>query len=303
MNSSIIHSLLYAILLLAYLNSCKLKSQDKYCGQHAPGLIPKVFAPEFISKNDRYEFGICFSKNGEEIFYGIDNNEKSEIHHSKLKKGIWSSSTPLLLDSIFSYNDPMLSPDENKLYFISDQSINDTKQKDIDIWYIERIDNGWSKPINAGTNINSLQNEYFVSFTDSNKMYFSSNKEARENEDYNFDIYCAQLTSDEYQKPIRISGNINTNRYEADVFIAPDESYIIYCSKRRSGLGKGDLYISYKDINDEWTPSVNMGSPINTKGHELCPFVSKDGKYFFYTSNEDIYWVSADILKKFKPSE
>jgi hypothetical protein len=32
-----------------------------------------------------------------------------------------------------------------------------------------------------------------------------------------------------------------------------------------------------------------MEDIINTENHELCPFVTKDGNYFFYTSNEDIY--------------
>jgi hypothetical protein len=43
-----------------------------------------------------------------------------------------------------------------------------------------------------------------------------------------------------------------------------------------------------------------MGDKINTKNHELCPFVSKDGKYLFYTSNQDIYWVSAEIINEIK---
>lgn len=39
-----------------------------------------------------------------------------------------------------------------------------------------------------------------------------------------------------------------------------------------------------------------MGQFVNSAGHELCPFVTKDGNYFFYTSNQDIYWVDATII-------
>jgi len=84
------------------------------------------------------------------------------------------------------------------------------------------------------------------------------------------------------------------------VFIAPDESYMIFCAVRREGLGQGDMYISFKDANGNWGQSVNMGAPFNTEGHELCPFVSKDGKYLFYTSNQDIYWVSTAVLDNYK---
>jgi len=32
----------------------------------------------------------------------------------------------------------------------------------------------------------------------------------------------------------------------------------------------------------------------------LCPFVTQDGQYLFYTSNQDIYWVNAEIINTFK---
>jgi topoisomerase IA-like protein len=43
-----------------------------------------------------------------------------------------------------------------------------------------------------------------------------------------------------------------------------------------------------------------MGKEINTENYEYCPFVTKDGKYLFYTSNQDIYWVSIEIINKIK---
>ncbi|MEL7005834.1 MAG: hypothetical protein AAFN93_24360 [Bacteroidota bacterium] len=43
-----------------------------------------------------------------------------------------------------------------------------------------------------------------------------------------------------------------------------------------------------------------MGDKINSEGHELCPFVSKDGKYFFYSSKKDIYWVSTVIINEMR---
>ena len=93
---------------------------------------------------------------------------------------------------------------------------------------------------------------------------------------------------------------INTEHYEADVFIAPDESYMIFCAVRPDGFGRGDLYISFNDGGGNWTEAKNMGDLINSNGHELCPFVSPDGQYFFYTSNQDIYWVSTSIIDDYR---
>ena len=103
-----------------------------------------------------------------------------------------------------------------------------------------------------------------------------------------------------FQKSIRLGDQINSADYEADVFIAPDETYIIFCSTRADGYGRGDLYISFKQDNGEWTKAVNLKAPINSKNHELCPWVTQDGKYFLYTSNQDIYWVSTEIFERSK---
>ena len=272
-----------------------------YCGQKEPDLIPNIFAPNFISKPDRYEFGFVLSKNGKELFYGVSNEGKGEIHYSTLEHGVWSPPKVMLHDEWFAYNDPMLSPDEQRLYFISDQPLDTSKnKKDIDIWYVQRQQDGWSSPINVGPTINSEANEYYISFTADGTMYFASNVKADSTKQYNFAIYKSSPINGVFQTPVRLDDNVNTNQYEADVFIAPDESYIIFCANRREGLGRGDLYISFKDEKGKWTPSKNMGEIINTPNHELCPFVSHDGKYLFYTSNEDIYWVSTKIFEQLK---
>ncbi|MEL7145628.1 MAG: hypothetical protein AAFO69_04610, partial [Bacteroidota bacterium] len=161
---------------------------------------------------------------------------------------------------------------------------------------------GWSDPINAGSTINSKYDEYYISFTNDGTMYFSSDVNAPENQKGNdFDIYAAKWKDGNFQKPEVLGKSVNTEAYEADVFVSPDESYLIFCANRADGLGRGDLYISFRNTDGTWTKSVNMGGLINTKGHELCPFVTYDGKYLFYSSNREIYWVSTDILMQYRP--
>ncbi len=125
-------------------------------------------------------------------------------------------------------------------------------------------------------------------------MYFSSNKEA------SFNIYSSKSIGGEFQKAISLGDSINTPNYEADVFIDPNESYIIFCAERKGSLGQGDLYISFKKPDGAWTKSKNMGQLVNSKEHEFCPYVSKDGKYLFYTRNGDIYWIDAKIIEHYR---
>lgn len=274
-----------------------------YFGQKPPSNEPEIFAPNIISRPDRYEFGCTFSKDGTEFYFGVDNNGIMEIHFTNLIDGVWSPQKKLFESDFISYNDPMFSPDQRRLYFISNRSLDEKGTKDdIDIWYIEResIKSEWSNPKNLGIPINGSLNEYYASFTNDGTLYFASKDKSEDAPRNAFDIYRSKYKNGQFQKPEILPKTINTDRYEADVFIAPDESYMIFCSIRKNGLGKGDLYISFKDKEGNWLEAVNMGTTINTENHELCPFVSVDGKYLFYTSNQDIYWVSTDLLEDYK---
>jgi GH43 family beta-xylosidase len=173
-------------------------------------------------------------------------------------------------------------------------------KQDHDIWYVEKERDGWSEPINAGPNINSNKNEYYISFTQTGTMYFSSNKIISSERKNNFDIYSSKSIDGVFQEAIPLGDSINTLNYEADVFVDPKETYIIFCARRQEGLGRSDLYISFKNTNGRWSKSINMGDKINTEKHELCPFVSKDGQYLFYTSNQDIYWVNSKVIDELR---
>lgn len=292
------HAKVNFLLLFILLVGCT-KTVDEsltYLKQAPPSIVPKIFAPNFISKETESEFGSVFNEEATEFFYGVDVNGKEEIRYSKLVGNSWSEPETILAHERYGYNDPFLSPDENKLFFISRRALDGLGElQNYDIWYAERVDNEWSDPINAGRNINSGENEYYISFTNDGVMYFSSNKR-----DANFDIYSSKFVNGKFQKPIPLSDSINTPAYEADVFVDPEETYIIFCGIRPEGLGRGDLYISFKNPDGTWSKSINMGDKINTENHELCPFVSKDGKFLFYTSNQDIYWVSAKIIDEIK---
>lgn len=295
-----INSLFWCLLTPLIVCSQEIDDRLKYLEQKPPSLNPEIFAPGIISKNTESEFGSVFNKEATAFFYGVNVGGRTEIRHSKLMENRWSEPSTILSHEKYGFNDPFLSPDEKRLYFISKRALDGLGAKqDHDIWYVEKEGDEWSEPINAGSNINSNKNEYYISFSQSGTMYFSSNKVTSKKHN-DFDIYSSKSIDGEFQKAITLGDSINTSNYEADVFVDPKESYIIFCARRPEGLGRGDLYISFKNTDETWTKSINMGAKINTEKHELCPFVSRDGKYLFYTSNQDIYWVSSKIIDELK---
>jgi len=285
------------------ISSCQRiqSNSHNYIDTRIPAIQPLVFAKDFISHDSISEFGSVFNKELTEFYYAIDTDGKAEIKQSNLKDGKWSAPETIISDTTFGFNDPFLSPDESKLYYISNYPRNDQDTiKDYDIWYSERKDGKWSNPINAGLQINTDADEYYMSFTNEGTMYYASNRDNLQGRKRDFDIFKSPIVNGKFGKGEKLGPSINTKYYEADVFVAPDESYLIFCSIRKSGLGNGDMYISFMQDNKQWSPAISMGSPINTPGHELCPFVSSDGKYFFYTSSKDIYWVSTEVIEQLK---
>ena len=90
---------------------------------------------------------------------------------------------------------------------------------------------------------------------------------------------------------------MNTGKAEFDPFISKDEKLIIFASSKRDDtIGGTDLYFS-KFENGKWTRAKNLGKQINTPTRDFCPYISPDGKYFFFSSDSDVKWVGIDVLK------
>ena len=116
-----------------------------------------------------------------------------------------------------------------------------------------------------------------------------------------------------YQKPAYMDDKFNAHQTDWTPYIAPDESYFIFCSFRAGGFGSGDLYISFKQKDGSWGKVINMGDKINTPANERFPNVTPDGKYLFFNSTKkipgaaanapgngdgDVYWVDAKIIEE-----
>ena len=256
---------------------------------------------ELFSIEGRFEYGNSFSNDGKEFYYSVNVGQKPQINVIKFENNSWTSPKTILVHDVYGYNDAFLSPDDKRLYFISDRTLDGKgPKKDIDIWYVERKGEDWSEPINAGESINANKNEYYISFTKKGTMFFSSNAGTTAETDKNYDVRTAEFSGGKFLPNKKLGSAINTEHYEADVFVSPDESYVIFCSERPGGKGAGDLYISFKNTKGEWSPAKNMGDAINTSSYEFCPYVTPDGKFLFFSRRGEIYWVSSSVIENLK---
>ncbi len=276
--------------------------KGEYLGQKPPGTVPEVFAPGIVSTRIG-EFNAAFSPDGKEFYFSV--NERSGRETMKFmtcKNDQWTPPQPVSFVSPQNDCDPLFSFDGRRLYFISTRPKKDRAgSRDWDIWYVEKTDTGWSKPINIGPPVNSEVDEYYVSLTQHGTIYFASNRAGGLG---SFDIYRSRFVDGQYTKPENLGDSINTRHLEHDPFIAPDESYLLFTSvDRPEGFGTGDLYISSRKKDGTWTKSKNLGKAFNSSGYDFCPIVSPDGKYFFFTRKGDIYWASMAAIQELFESD
>lgn len=310
-----------------------LVSGNAYLGQEKPGDVPELFAPGIVSTG-MYTRDIAMTPDGREIYFCVSlaNYTFATIMVTKEINGKWTHPEVMeyMRDPQFMNLEPCISPDGEKFYFLSNRPdlTRNEVAGDEDIWIMDKMGNEWGAPYNPGAPVNSESPEFFPSVTRDGTLYFTrSEKEGRENY-----IFRSKMVDGKYQEPEKLPPQVNSGLTQFNAFIDPDERYLIVpVNGRKDTYGSTDYYIVYRNPDDTWSEPVNLGDKINTgSGLEFSPYVSPDGKYFFFMSsrlpekdnwpeeltfslmkemfnspgygNSSIYWVSTEFISEKKPS-
>lgn len=266
--------------------------------QKTERVFPSVFN-EFPNVRD-----FAINNNQDEIYFTVESFKKEYSFIAVIQKidNKWTTPKVASFSGMYKDLEPFLSPDGLKLFFASNRINNTSKgiKKDIDIWYVERISlkTKWSSPKNIGSVINTNADEFYPSVTNKGDLFFTAAyKDAKGKED----IYVSRLVNGKYTKPISLGSGVNSEKYEFNAFVAPDESFIIFTSYgRKDDTGRGDLYISYKVKNNQWLPATNLGKSINSKEIDYCPFVDFKSKSLYFTSAKNTLKKSFKSKKNIK---
>jgi len=252
----------------------------------ATALAPELVGPGVIS-TPLDELNAAITPDGNEMYYSLNgpNNGVGLIVVSRRRGGRWSEPEMASFSGRGTDYDPFVHPDGTKLFFISNRQApgKEADPRDFDIWMVTRTgDGGWSEPTNLGAPVNSTGAEYYPSVTQDGTLYFSSRRQQTQG---GFDIYRSRLVNGAYTEPEDLGPAVNKTTSEVDIYVAPDESYIVFVGYgRQDTMGSGDLYISYRNADDTWTESANLGAVVNSSAREYCPIGSPDGQYFYWTS-------------------
>ncbi|MCI0471538.1 MAG: ankyrin repeat domain-containing protein [Candidatus Aminicenantes bacterium] len=265
----------------------------KYLGQKAPGIVPEIFAPGIVS-TDGAELGGTFSPAGNEFYFTRSGGEKrlktNTIMVTKLENGFWTE--PQIADFSGKYFDfePFISPDGSKLYFGSMRALDgSTRQDSLHQWFLEKTPTGWTEPRPMGS-----------PFVDEIVIYPSAARDGTIYFSGKDGIYVSGYINGKYQAPERLpEDTINLFSLTAHPFVAPDEGYLLF-DATPYGM-QPDIFVSFRQKDGSWTRARKMGIEINTPEAEICPAISPDGRYLFFTRSKDIYWVDAGIIHQLTP--
>ena len=255
---------------------------------------PVLFA-EGIINTAADEYNPTFTPDGKTVYFTrrIDRKGNEVIMFSRLENGKWTAPVTAEFSGKFPDKEPMLSPDGKRIFFASMRPNGHDEKANFDIWMAEKSAKGWNEPKNLGANVNSSGYDNYPSIAADGTLYFAS---VRQDGRKDNDLYRSRLVNGEYQKAENLGDVINTPATEADPFVAPDQSYLIVCTDREGGAGEGDLFISFNK-NGKWTAPQSLGKIINTEVYEYTPFVSADGKTFYFSRGwGDIYHIDASAL-------
>ena len=185
---------------------------------------PKILAKEITTAfNDG---PATFNENGNIIYYSRNNSienalrnisdtsNKLGIYSAELVNGIWTNIKPFTYNNpLYSFCTPALTPDGERIYFSSDMP---GGYGGMDLYYCDRRNSDWDKPVNLGPVINTPKNESFPFACRFGKLFFASDGHKGFG---GKDLFYTQEINKEWITPVHLDSAINSTADDFGIVI------------------------------------------------------------------------------------
>ena len=274
-----------------------------YLGQIFNSEKSDVFARGIISEHQSVASTIVFNPNKNEAYWGTwliypnTDIRKSIIMFTHVENNRWTEPAPAPF-SMDHDHAPIYSLSGEKLFFQSQRALEGKPESHaLRIWYVNRVDNGWSRPQTFDHIINSMKLKRGFSFDKKGNLFFAA---SNNNSTEKGDIYFSKLINGKYSQPEKLGENINTENDEFWPCISPNGDFILF-----NRLSPGfDIYISFKDKTGMWTAVQSIGDLVEREGGIGHAALSPDGKYLFFVKYVDgidrMYWIDTKFIEELK---
>ncbi|MEK6480687.1 OmpA family protein [Catalinimonas sp. 4WD22] len=178
---------------------------------------------------------------------------------------------------------PVLTVDQESMIFTGRRG--SLPQYDEDIYISKKQADGlWSKPEILSENINTRANEGTCTISaDGRTLIFTA---CQDRSGFgSCDLYISYKIGDEWTVPKNLGNKVNGSSWESQPSLSADGNTLYFVSDRKGGHGRRDIYVTYRNDQDEWCAAENLGKAINTPRDEVSPFIHVNGQTLYFASD------------------
>ncbi len=249
---------------------------------------PVPVAPGVIS-GPQNDGSPTFSPDGKTLFFTRSTTHWTVILESRKESGQWSRPRLAPFSGSWPDSSPAMAPDGSYLVFESIRPIGEPEPgkpapaKASNLWRVDRVGEGWSEPKRLPDTVNVGHSLWKPSVAQDGTIYFT--------------VISAQgnkrLYSSKYEKGSYVAAQplsfSDGSTGDVDPEIAPDGSFLIFCSSGRlKGDDKDHLYITRRR-GDEWGPVVQMRYAGDDKPYGFStddePHLGADHRTVYFSSD------------------
>lgn len=251
--------------------------------------------------NSPYHDGpIAFYRGGKHVVFSRNNLSAGKPVHNNGKVHLKLYFADLKEDNImtnvepFQYNDdaysighPWMSEDGNILYFSSDRP---GGLGGVDIYSSERKEGKWTAPLNLGSSINTMGDEFYPFMSNDTTLYFSSTGHGGLG---GLDIYVSHRAEATFSMPENLGFPLNTSSDDFALVMDGSGRKGLFSSNRKDGKGYDDIYsfivksffvvgkVIERDDSTKSIPSAKI-AVMNEKYEVIDSTVSDENGNFFF---------------------
>lgn len=222
------------------------------------------------------------STDGKSLIF-VRRGQSEDLYESRMIDSVWLVAEPIVsINSKENEGSQVLSADGNTMIFTRCNAPDGMGS--CDLYWTKRQGSGWSKPKNLGAPINTGGWEGQPAISNDGRLLIFSSERA--NGHGGKDLWISSKEqSGKWSVPRNLGDTINTVWDEQAPFLHPDGKTLYFTSEGHPGLGQADIFMSKQIAENTWDTPINLGYPINSKGHDGTIYVLADGKSAYFATD------------------
>ncbi len=194
----------------------------------------------------------------------------------------------------------------DKIFFVRTYVDGTLKQKSQgqEVYQSSRIDSVWGEPNNLFKRANDKGNNAVIgSSSNGDRIYLFNSIQSHKKLSRGIG-YIEKDSIGEWSKIKNIEiPNFQIGMGYYSFYINQQEDILLVSMSPDENTIEEDLFVSLKDKDGNWSAFINLGPTINTEGYELSPFIAKDKKTLYFSSDGHRGLGEADIFVSYRLSD